>query len=95
MPDKEQWVPRRKPWAGGEPAPQQIQLMAQEDNLGLKPGLRREGAANTCSNRPMNETIPPRLPNPSVHYRVDRLFGKDTVRENPPAVQKFGQLAGH
>jgi hypothetical protein len=26
----------------------------------------------------MNETIPPRLPDPPVHYRVDRLFGRDT-----------------
>jgi hypothetical protein len=34
-PDKKQSVPWREPWPGGKPAPQ---LMAQEDNLGLKPG---------------------------------------------------------
>jgi hypothetical protein len=56
-PDKEQSVCWREPWLGGNPAPQQVHLMAQEDNLGLQPRLRLEGEANTCSNRPRNETI--------------------------------------
>jgi hypothetical protein len=40
--NKEQPVRCREPWLGGKPAPQQVQLMAQEDNLGLKPRLRLE-----------------------------------------------------
>jgi hypothetical protein len=41
-PNEEQSVPWREPWPGALSAPQQVQLMAQEDNLGLKPGMRLE-----------------------------------------------------
>jgi hypothetical protein len=38
-PDKKQSVPWPEPWPHRKPAPQQVQLMAEEDNLGLKPGM--------------------------------------------------------
>jgi hypothetical protein len=41
-PDKEQSVRKPEPWLGGKPAPKQVQLMAQENNLGLQPRLRLE-----------------------------------------------------
>jgi hypothetical protein len=41
-PDKEQSGRWREPWSGGKPASQQVQLMAQKDNLGLQPRLRLE-----------------------------------------------------
>jgi hypothetical protein len=41
-PDEEQSIRCREPWLGGTPASQQVQLMSQENNLGLEPGLRPE-----------------------------------------------------
>jgi hypothetical protein len=87
-PDEEQSVRWRDPWLGGKQALQQVQLMAQEDNLGLQPRLRLERRSqHTCSNKPKNETIPPRIPDLPVHYRVDRVFSSDkflTSVTHPP-----------
>jgi hypothetical protein len=77
-PDEEQSVPWREPWPGGLSAPQQVQLMAQEDNLGLKPGLRLERRSQYMQQQAEERNHPPRLPDLPVHYRVDRVFGRDT-----------------
>jgi hypothetical protein len=77
-PDEEQSVRRREPWLGAKPAAQQVQLMEQEDNLGLQPRLRLERRRQYMLQKPRNESIPPRLPDLPVHYRVDSVFGSDT-----------------
>jgi hypothetical protein len=75
-PDKEQSVRWREPWLGRKPTPQQVQLMAQEDNLGLQPRLRDlKGEANACSNKPRNEAILPRCV----------LAGRESLRLQPRA----------
>jgi hypothetical protein len=66
-PDKEQSVRCREPWLGGKPAPQQVQLMAQEDNLGLQPRLRLERRSQCMQQQARNEVIPPRLSDLPVH----------------------------
>jgi hypothetical protein len=45
-PDKEQSVRWCELWLGGKPAPQQVQLMAQEDNLGLSRACDLNGEAD-------------------------------------------------
>jgi hypothetical protein len=66
-PDKEQSVRCGEPGLGGKPAPQQVQLMAQEDNLGLQPRLRLERQSQCMRNKTSNEVISPRLSDLPVH----------------------------
>jgi hypothetical protein len=64
-PDKEQSVRCREPWLGGKPAPQQVQLMARNTISASSRACDLKGEANTCSNKPRNETIP-------RHYPISR-----------------------
>ena len=76
-PHKEQSVPWREPWPGRQPALQQIELRRKTISASSR-ARDLNGEARTCRNKPKNETIPPRLPDLPVHYRVDRVFGRDT-----------------
>jgi hypothetical protein len=46
---------------GGKPAPQQVQLMAQEDNLGLQPRLRLKRRSQYMQQQAKERTHPPTL----------------------------------
>ena len=56
-PDKEQSVRCREPWLGEKPAPQQVQLMPRNTISASTRACDLKGEANTCSNKPRNETI--------------------------------------
>ena len=69
--------------------PQQVQLMAKEDNLGLMPGLRPEGRRQTCNNKPRSEAIPATLP----HLRGAMVWTKFSAGDDatiPIAASRVG-----
>jgi hypothetical protein len=81
-PDKEQSVRWREPWLGGNPAPQQVQLMAQEDNLGLQPCLRLERRRQYVKQQAKERNHSARLADLPVHYRVARVCSSDNAYFN-------------